>query len=177
MCGQLLFHIFFPALCHRGFLREVIMFCICNISDVSRDCSWQSTTPRSHLSCAHAGIQATERTTHSLLRHLRCLAADSSWEISASPTNCEIQMVTRGRGRLFMNSSTDRQHSNTTFVKFIHNMHHPWSVCHQQRRETGSTQCRNRKVKESLEPLESNIIHYWTVNNWDVTAFPWIHSL
>lgn len=45
---------------------QVIIFCICNISDVSLNCSWQSTAPRSGLSHAHTDIQATKWTTHSL---------------------------------------------------------------------------------------------------------------
>lgn len=109
-------------------------------------------------------------------QHIRCSGTWDVWLLTPHGKSVPVPRIVKFKWSHGA-SSTGRQHSNTTFVKFIHNMHHPWSVCHQQRRETGSTQCRNRKVKESLEPLESNIIHYWTVNNWDVTAFPWIHSL
>lgn len=69
-------------------------------------------------------------------QHIRCPSTWNvwlrlSWEISASPMNCWTQVVTWGRGWLFMNSCTavsmEGQHSNSAFVIFIHHMpRHVW---------------------------------------------------
>ena len=43
--------------------------------------------------------------------------------------------------------------------------------------ETDSTQCKKKKGKEPLEPLQWNITHYAIMNYCNMTVSPWIHSL
>lgn len=89
-------------------LSEPIIFCICNISDVSLDCSWQSTTPHSrltHCTRRHPGhkmdntfaAQALEMSGCRLLMGNQCQhggVVDCSWTpVALYPLKSSIAIV------------------------------------------------------------------------------------